>query len=126
MGNRILVADDSATFRTIIAATLKQSGQTVTLAEDGRDALNSLNGAAFDLFIVDINMPRLDGVQFITEMRKIPRFQKVPVIVLAAQDEADEHDALRSVESLYCIEKGFEPASFVEEVVSIAERSAQN
>ncbi len=119
MGTRILVVDDSATYRAIIEVTLKQAGKDVSVACDGLEGLESLNSETFDLFIVDINMPRMGGVEFICEMRKKTRFADVPVVVLAAQDEAEEHTELASVKPLYWLEKGFSPAELVAEVDKI-------
>lgn len=121
MGNRVLVIDDSVTFRTIIAATLEQAGRDVATACDGREALNLLNGDIFNLFIVDINMPRMNGVQFVVEMRKRPRFAKVPVLMLAAEDEVAEHPELGTAGHIHWLEKGFDPSELVQNVSEILE-----
>lgn len=119
MANRILVVDDSATYRSIIAVTLQQAGKDVAVACDGLEGLEALQEASFDLFIVDINMPRMGGVEFICKMREQARFSDVPVVVLAAEDEAEEHAELESVHPLYWLEKGFSPAELVTEVNNI-------
>ncbi len=79
---RVLVADDSATNREILRIMLVQMGATVTLAVDGVDALAHLARAAFDLLVVDIEMPRLSGIDVIRAVRK--QSGCLPVIAVTA------------------------------------------
>lgn len=119
MVKRILVVDDSATFRTIISVTLRQAGRDVEVACDGCEALELLESTAIDLFIVDVNMPRMGGIQFIKEMRKLERFAEAPIVILSAADDVDERDELALVKPLFWLEKGFSPAELEQKVSSI-------
>ena len=66
---RILVADDQATMRHIIAEMLQEKGHTVTAVEDGLAAYESAKSGDFDLIVADVNMPRLDGLEFLKKIK---------------------------------------------------------
>ncbi len=87
----VLSVDDSSTMRKIIALALQGGGHTVVEAEDGRDALAKGKGGSFGCIVLDINMPNMNGIEFLKERKSEPSLAKVPVIVLTTQDE----DALR-------------------------------
>ncbi|MGE5249228.1 MAG: adenylate/guanylate cyclase domain-containing protein [Bacteroidota bacterium] len=83
----ILVVDDHRTTRMKLSLGLKQQGHTVAEAEDGRQALEKLRAESFDLVLLDILMPEMDGYQVLEQMKKDNTLRDVPVIVISAQDE---------------------------------------
>ena len=83
----ILVVDDHRTTRLKLSLGLKQQGHTVTEAENGRQALEKLRAEPFDLVLLDIMMPDLNGYQVLEEMKKDHALRDIPVIVISAQDE---------------------------------------
>jgi twitching motility two-component system response regulator PilG len=83
---RVLVIDDSNTIRRSAEIFLKQGGYEVVLAEDGFDALAKVNDTQPDLIFCDILMPRLDGYQTCAIIKRNPKFQVVPVIMLSSKD----------------------------------------
>jgi adenylate cyclase len=85
----ILVVDDHRTTRLKLALGLKQQGHRVAEAEDGRQALAKLKGESFDLVLLDIIMPEMDGYQVLEQMKKDHALRDVPVIVISAQDEVE-------------------------------------
>lgn len=85
----ILVVDDDSTTRLKLSLGLKHQGHTVTEAENGRQALEKLRAEPFDLVLLDIMMPDLDGYQVLKEMKNDPALREVPVIVVTAQDELE-------------------------------------
>jgi Response regulator containing CheY-like receiver, AAA-type ATPase, and DNA-binding domains len=87
-----LCVDDSATVRKIISMALAEAGHSAVEAENGRIALDKLASANPDCVILDINMPVMGGIEFLSEKKKLPSAASVPVIVLTTQDE----EALRS------------------------------
>jgi len=87
-----LCVDDSATVRKIISMALTGAGHTAVEAENGRIALDKLSSAKPDCVILDINMPVMGGIEFLSEKKKNLQAASIPVIVLTTQDEA----ALRS------------------------------
>ncbi len=86
---RILVVDDHRTARLKLSLGLKQQGHTVAEAGNGRQALEKLRTEPFDLVLLDILMPELDGYPVLERMKKDAALRDVPVIVISAQDELD-------------------------------------
>lgn len=89
MSKVILVVDDSETIRCVVSAALRENGFTVVEAIDGIDALEKCDGRKFNLVISDLNMPNMNGIQFIREMKKLSRYKFTPVIVLTTEQGED-------------------------------------
>lgn len=85
MSKRVLAVDDSKTMRDMICFALRGAGFLVDEAEDGKVALGKLEGAAFDLIITDLNMPRLDGIALIKTVRAGTQHRDVPILILASE-----------------------------------------
>jgi len=83
----IMVVDDSLSIRQIVTYTLKTAGYDVIDAEDGVDALSKLNGAKVQLIICDVNMPNMDGITFVKEVKKLEEHKFVPIIMLTTESE---------------------------------------
>ncbi len=103
----ILVVDDNRTNRLKLSLSLQQQGHTVGLAENGQQALDMLKATPFDVVLLDIIMPELDGYQVLERMKSDPQLRDIPVIVISALEEIDS--------AVRCIEIGAEdylPKSF--------------
>lgn len=85
----ILVVDDLRTNRLKLSLGLKQQGHTVAEAENGRQALEMLRSQSFDLVLLDIIMPEMDGYEVLEHMKKDAALRDIPVIVISAQDELE-------------------------------------
>ncbi|ACT50999.1 MULTISPECIES: PleD family two-component system response regulator [Methylovorus] len=85
-GVKVMVIDDSNTIRRSAELFLKQSGCEVILAEDGFEALSKIANYHPDLIFVDIMMPRLDGYQTCTLIKRNPRYKATPVVMLSSKD----------------------------------------
>ena len=96
----ILVVDDDRVNRTLLARTLSASGHEVGTAENGREALERLRSGSFDVVLLDIVMPELDGMSVLEEMKADPVLRDVPVIMISALDDFDS--------VVRCIELGAE------------------
>ena len=94
----ILIVDDDATNRLLLATNLEEYGYTVNLAEDGEQALAALRAAPVDVVLLDLLMPKLNGFQVLAQMKAELQLQTIPVIVISAESE------LESV--LRCIDMG--------------------
>ena len=99
-GGHILVVDDNRLNRMMLARGLEQQGHTVGLAEHGRQALEMLGAESFDLMLLDIMMPEVDGYQVLERVKGDARLRDLPVVVISAVDE------MESV--VRCIEMGAE------------------
>ncbi|HMK38412.1 MAG TPA: response regulator [Bacteroidota bacterium] len=97
MGKVILVVDDSATVRKFVSASLAMQGFDVVAACDGMDALEKLPSGTFDLVITDLNMPNMDGFEFIRSLRGNPQYREIPVIILSSLGDRTSIDAGRQL-----------------------------
>ena len=87
MAKTILVVDDSASIRQVVGIALKGAGYDVIEACDGKDALTKLDGTKIHLIISDVNMPNMDGITFVTEVKKNARYKFTPVIMLTTESQ---------------------------------------
>ncbi|MCK4710997.1 MAG: response regulator [Gammaproteobacteria bacterium] len=85
MAKTILIVDDSASLRQIVAIALKGAGYEVLEASDGKDGLSKLNGVKINLIISDVNMPGMDGLTMVTEIKKMPNYKFTPIIMLTTE-----------------------------------------
>lgn len=83
----ILVVDDAAAIRQVVGISLKGAGYNVVEASDGKDALGKLNGQKFNLIITDVNMPNMDGITLIKEVKQRARYKFTPIIVLTTESQ---------------------------------------
>ena len=87
MSKTILIVDDSTSLRQVVALTLKSQGFEVVEGCDGRDALKKLDGRKVHLIVSDLNMPNMDGLSFIKEVKKMPSYKFVPIIMLTTETD---------------------------------------
>jgi CheY-like chemotaxis protein len=92
-GRSVLVVDDSATFRYLLCMSLQRvegmSNLDITEASDGADALAMVKSGTFDLVLTDIRMPRMDGLEFVRQVRTDLQRQDLPIIIISTKG-ADE------------------------------------
>lgn len=105
----ILAVDDSASMRQMVSFTLKSAGYQVTEAEDGVDALNKAKAGSFDLVITDVNMPNMDGITLISELRQLANFKFTPLLMLTTESASDKKMAGKNAGATGWIVKPFNP-----------------
>ena len=96
----ILVVDDDSTNRILLAANLEEQGYTVEQAEDGLQALERLRTRSFDVVLLDLLMPKMDGFQVLERLKESPSHRELPVIVISSLDDLSS--------TVRCIEMGAE------------------
>lgn len=84
---RIMVADDDPVFREVAAACLRNAGYEVRLASQGAEAMSMLMREKFDLAIIDLLMPQIDGLRLIALMRATPQLRNLPVLIITSQED---------------------------------------
>ena len=100
---RILLVDDAATVRMYHRDILESAGYTVEEAWNGIEALEKALQSPFDLFLVDVNMPKLDGYGFLRELRRL-EIPQLPAIIVSTEAEADDQlQAYRSGANGYLV-----------------------
>jgi two-component system, chemotaxis family, chemotaxis protein CheY len=115
----VLVVDDSSMTRKMIIRVLKIAGipiGSITEAEDGVDGLEKLEAGAHGLAILDINMPRMNGLELLERLRATARFADLPVLVVSTEGSEARVEHVRSQRAGF-IRKPFAPEALVEAVV---------
>lgn len=112
---KFLSVDDSSTMRKIVSLALKGAGHTVEEAENGLQALEKLKSGPVDCIVLDINMPEMNGIEFLRARKSNPAISNIPVFVLTTQDE----EALKR-EALSLGAKGFIIKPFQKEALLAA------
>jgi two-component system chemotaxis response regulator CheY len=113
MTAKILTVDDSASIRLTTRVTLSNAGYAVTEAVDGMDGLDKLKAGEFDLVVTDLNMPNMDGLTMIRELRKLPAHTGVPVIFLTTESDGEIKQQAKAAGATGWLTKPFDPESLV-------------
>ncbi|WP_456439799.1 response regulator [Caldithrix abyssi] len=121
---RILFVEDSPTMRRIIANSLKQLGvQEFEEAENGLDALEKLHQAPFDLLVTDWNMPEMNGKELVEEVRKLPQFKELPIMMITTRGmEEDVLTAIQVGVNAYIV-KPFTPEILRKKIMELFNKS---
>ncbi len=110
---KILAVDDSASMRQMVSFTLKGKGHEVTEAIDGVDALGKAKSGKFDLVLSDVNMPNMDGISLVKELRKLPAFKFTPILMLTTESTGDKKQEGKSAGATGWIVKPFNPEQLI-------------
>ena len=105
----ILAVDDSASMRQMVSFTLKGAGYDVVEASDGVQALNVAKSRGVNLVITDVNMPNMDGITLIAELRKLPSYKFTPLLMLTTESGAEKKQAGKAAGATGWIVKPFNP-----------------
>ncbi|MDH4440854.1 MAG: response regulator [Rhizobium sp.] len=89
MSANILTVDDSASIRMTTRIALTNAGYNVTEAVDGADGLQKIKSGSFDLIVTDLNMPNMDGLTMIRQLRQLPAYMGTPVIFLTTESDGE-------------------------------------
>jgi len=106
---KILAVDDSASMRQMVAFTLKGAGHDVTEATDGVEALAAAKTAQFDLVLTDVNMPNMDGISLIRELRQLGEYKFTPILTLTTESGGEKKQEGKSAGATGWIVKPFSP-----------------
>jgi len=116
----ILLAEDDEFIIDIYTKKLEQEGFSVESAKDGEEALLKIKEKVFDLVLLDIVLPKLDGWQVLQEIRKDPRFEKTKIVVLSNLGQKSEVE--KGVDlgaAKYLIKANYSPSQMVKEIKKI-------
>ena len=105
----IMTADDSASIRQIVSFTLKQGGYEVIEAVDGQDAVSKAKSSKINMLITDLNMPNMDGIELIKQIRAIPDFKFIPIIMLTTESQQEKKSEGKAAGASGWIVKPFKP-----------------
>ena len=113
MGKRIMVVDDSASLRQVVGIALKGAGYDVVEACDGKDALGKLDGGKLHLIISDVNMPVMDGITMVKEIKKHPSYKFTPIMMLTTESEETKKMAGKAAGAKAWLTKPFQPPTLL-------------
>jgi two-component system chemotaxis response regulator CheY len=108
MNTKILIVDDSESIRELVGSSLSESGYTVHKGIDGKDGYEQLKTNEVDLVITDLNMPEMDGIMLIKEIRKDPKYKFLPILILTTESEAKKRQQAKDAGATGWIVKPFE------------------
>jgi two-component system, chemotaxis family, chemotaxis protein CheY len=109
MAGVILAVDDSASMRQMVNFTLKGAGYEVVQAVDGVEALEYARLHSVDLVLTDVNMPRMDGITLVKELRSLPTYRYTPMLVLTTESSQDKKMQGKQAGATGWIVKPFNP-----------------
>lgn len=109
MAKTIMIVDDSTTLRQVVSIALKGAGYDVIEGVDGKDALAKLTGQKVHLVVSDVNMPNMDGITFVKELKKLPAYKFTPVIMLTTEAGEDKKASGQAAGAKAWVVKPFKP-----------------
>ena len=110
---RILAADDSPSMRDMVRMSLGSAGFEVTAAENGDEALRLAAATSFDLVLLDVHMPVLDGIEVVRALRAEPQYRHTPILMLTTESSADRKREGKDAGATGWIIKPFDPAQLI-------------
>ena len=113
MAKTILVVDDSASLRQVVKIALVNAGYEVVEACDGKDALSKLNGPRYHLIVSDVNMPNMDGIQLLKEVKQHATYKFTPVLMLTTEAGEGKKQEGQAAGAKAWIVKPFQPAQLL-------------
>lgn len=109
MGHTILTVDDSASMRQMVTFTLTGAGFEVVEAVDGKDGLAKLAGKKVNMIITDLNMPNMDGIEMVRNIRAMPEYKFIPIILLTTESQDSKKKEGKAAGATGWIVKPFKP-----------------
>ena len=113
MSKSILIVDDANTIRQLLSMTLRSAGYNVVEACDGRDGLAKLNGNSVNMIFTDLNMPVMNGIEFIKAVKSMPQFKFVPMVMLTTESEESKKREGQAAGAKAWIIKPFKPEQII-------------
>jgi two-component system chemotaxis response regulator CheY len=114
MSKRALVVDDSKTMRDMVAFTLKNAGFEIVLAEDGVQALTAASSTKVDIVVTDLNMPNMNGIEFIKALRLKPEYAYIPILMLTTESDGFKKLEGKNAGATGWIVKPFNPERLIQ------------
>lgn len=116
MSKTIMIVDDSSSVRQVVGIALRGAGYDVVEASDGKDAIGKLSGQKIHLFISDVNMPNMDGITLVKELKAKPEYKFTPIIMLTTEGaEAKKKEGQQAGAKAWVV-KPFQPPQLLKAV----------
>lgn len=115
----ILAVDDSASMRQMVAFTLKGAGFHVVEAGDGQEGLDKAREKNVNLVLTDQNMPRMDGISLVKQLRSLPQYKTTPILILTTESSDGMKAQGKAAGATGWLVKPFDPAKLIEVVKKV-------
>lgn len=115
----ILAVDDSASMRQMVAFTLKGAGYNVIEAVDGRDALEKAKSGGADVILTDVNMPNMDGIELVRQLRQLPKYKFTPMLLLTTESSAEKKAQGKAAGATGWLVKPFNPDQLLATIAKV-------
>ncbi|MBK6660267.1 MAG: response regulator [Proteobacteria bacterium] len=115
----ILAVDDSASMRQMVAFTLKGAGYNVIEAVDGKDALEKAKSGGADVVLTDVNMPNMDGIELVRQLRQLPKYKFTPMLLLTTESGADKKAQGKAAGATGWLVKPFNPEQLLATIAKV-------
>ena len=112
----ILAVDDSISMRQLVSTTLADAGFEVVEAVDGEDALAKAKASPTDLVLTDVNMPKMDGIELVRNLRQLPTYKFTPILLLTTESAADKKAEGKAAGATGWLVKPFDPQQLVDTI----------
>lgn len=119
MPKTILTVDDSSSVRKMIVVTLKGAGYDVAEAEDGEAGLSAAKTSGYDLILTDQNMPKMDGLTLAKNLRTLPQYKSVPILMLTTESGDDMKAQGKAAGVTGWLVKPFDPQKLIDTVKKV-------
>lgn len=116
---KVLIVDDSVSMRQMVGFTLRQGGFEVIEAQHGQDALDKLKAGPVDMMITDLNMPVMDGITLIRNVRQIPAMKSKPILMLTTEALAAKKEAGKAAGATGWVVKPFDPDKLLSTIAKV-------
>lgn len=119
MAKTIMIVDDSASLRQVVSIALRGAGYEVIEGCDGKDALAKLTGQKVHLVISDVNMPNMDGITFVKNLKQMPAYKFTPVIMLTTESQEGKKQEGQAAGAKAWVVKPFQPSQMLAAVAKL-------
>lgn len=120
MAKTIMIVDDSSSVRDVVSIALKGAGYDVIEASDGKDALAKLNGQKVHLIVSDVNMPNMDGISLVKEVKQHPQYKFIPIMMLTTESQDAKKEEGKEAGAKAWLVKPFQPPALLSAVAKLA------
>lgn len=117
--SQVLIVDDSHSIRELLSSVLRKAGFEVTSANDGKAGLQSAKKGAYDLVITDVNMPEMDGLELLGNLRKLPEYAFKPILILTTEFSQEMKIKGKEAGATGWLVKPFDPEKLIEVISRI-------
>jgi len=119
MAKTVMIVDDSASLRQVVGIALRGAGYEVIEGCDGKDALAKLTGQKVHLVISDVNMPNMDGITFVKNLKQMPAYKFTPVIMLTTESQEGKKQEGQAAGAKAWVVKPFQPTQMLAAVAKL-------